>query len=81
VKDIGTIDDFEGYTHVVIGNEDSDPAILEMSNQLAYVGHRDRIDTGQRLVEEDEMRLRCESAGDLAASALTAGQRHRRGSP
>src|SRR6185437_13053598 len=78
VQDIGAVDDLERLAHVVVGDQHADAAILEMRDEVADVVDGDRIDAGQRLVEEDEMRLRRESAGDLDAAPLAARQRHRR---
>ena len=38
--------------------------------------HGDRVDAGERLVQQDEARLRRQRPRDLDAAALAAGQRH-----
>src|SRR5262249_9790476 len=43
---------------------------LEMGYEIAYLAHRDRVDAGQWLVEQDEMGLGGERPSDLASSAL-----------
>jgi hypothetical protein len=50
-------------------------------HQVADVADGDRIDAGQRLVEQDEVGLRGQRAGDLDAPPLAAGQRNGRGAP
>ena len=64
--------------HVVVGDQHADAAILEMAHQLADLVHRDRIDAGQRLVQQDEMRPRRQRPGDLHPPPLAARQRQRR---
>src|SRR5579883_1637534 len=72
MEDIGAIDDLQGLTHIVIGDENADAAILEMGDEVADFGDRDRIDAGERFVEENEMRLRRQRARDLDAAPLAA---------
>ena len=53
MQNIGPIDDFERLAHVMVGDQHADPAILEMSDEIADIADRDRIDAGQRLVEQE----------------------------
>ena len=51
------------------------PAIAQVGDDLLDVGHRDRVDAGERLVEQDELRRDHQRARDLDAAALAARQR------
>ena len=55
------------------------PRSFRCPTRVANVADGDRVDAGERLVEQDEMGLGGERAGDLAAPALAARERHRRG--
>src|SRR5687767_9380140 len=50
-----------------------------MQHEIADIAYRDRIDPGERLIAQDEMRRGRERARDLDTTALAAGQRDRRG--
>ena len=45
-----------------------------MGDDALDLADRNRIDTGERLVKQDQARLRCRGAGDLAAAAFATGQ-------
>src|ERR1700736_1036926 len=49
MKDVGAIDDVERLAHIVVGDQHTDAAILEMGDEVANVAHRDRVDAGERL--------------------------------
>ena len=51
------------------------PRCGQMAHQLLDVADRDRIDAGERLVEQHEGRARGERAGDLDAAPLAARER------
>ena len=75
MQDVCPIDDLERLAHIVVGDQDADPAVLEVRNQVADVADGDRVDAGQRFVEQDEFRLRGQRPGDLDAPPLAAGER------
>src|SRR5690606_27853481 len=54
--------------------QDADAARLEVADDALDVEHRDRIDTGERFVEQDEARLAGQGAGDLDAATLATGK-------
>src|SRR6056297_3984797 len=57
MQDIGAVDDLEGLTHVVIGDQNADAARLEVGHEVSDIAHRDRIDARERLVEQDVTRV------------------------
>jgi hypothetical protein len=67
--------DAQRFAHVVVGDQHADAARLEEGDDALDLDHRDRVDAGKRLVQQDEARLRGQRAGDLDAAALAARQR------
>ena len=51
------------------------PSRRELPDDLLQVEDRDRVDPGERLVEEEETRRERQRAGDLEAPPLAAGER------
>src|SRR5271165_2326622 len=78
VDDVGPVDQAERLAHVVIGDQHADAATFEMTHEVLDVADSDRIDAGERLVEQHEGRFAGERPGDLAAPPLAAGKRDRR---
>src|SRR5690606_36789336 len=58
----------------VVGDQDRDAAGGELAEDLLDLLDRDRVDAGEGLVEEEELRLDRERAADLEAAALAAGE-------
>ena len=58
VHDVRAIRDAQRLPHIMIGDEHPDPSVAKMENDLLDIGDRNRIDSGERLVKEDELRLR-----------------------
>ena len=50
VQDIGAVDNLECLTHIVVGNQHADAAVLQVGDEVADFPHRDRVDTGKRFV-------------------------------
>src|SRR6185295_8665692 len=78
IDDIRAVANAKRFSHVVIGDQHADAALLEEADDLLNIEHRDRIDARERLVEQDEARPRRERARDFAAPPLSARKRHRR---
>src|SRR5205823_3692120 len=73
--DLPAIANAERFPHVVIGNQHANAAFLEEADDLLNVEDGDRIDAGERLVEQNEARPCGKRTGDLDPSSLAAGQR------
>src|SRR5947209_20152228 len=54
VNDVRAVSDAQRFAHVVVGNQDTDATIAQMKDDLLDIGDRDRIDAGERLVEQHE---------------------------
>src|SRR5690349_19115550 len=78
VDDVSAIADAERFSHVMVRYEHADAALLQEPNDALDVEHRDRVDAGEGLVEQDEGRLGAEGPRDLEAAPLAARERERR---
>src|SRR5207244_8966134 len=65
VQDIGAIGDREGFTYVVIGDQDADAPVAQASDDLLDIDDRDEVDAGERLVERQVLRARDRGPGAL----------------
>src|SRR5436190_746477 len=72
VDDAGAVDDVESLADIVIGDQHADVAGLELDDEVADVGDRDRVDAGERLVEKHDRGIGGKRPGDLAAPPLAA---------
>ena len=50
--DIGPVADTQGFTYVVIGNEDADIAIGELLNDALNIDYLDGVHPGKRFIEQ-----------------------------
>jgi hypothetical protein len=75
VEDVGVIADTQRFANVVVGDQHADAALLEKADDLLDIEHGDRIDAGERLVEQDETRIGRQRAGDLDPPPFAAGKR------
>ena len=58
----------------MVGDDDTDVLVLQFRDDELDVLHGYRIHTGERFIQQDELRVDGKGAGDLAASSLTSGQ-------
>src|SRR5688572_7952349 len=56
VHDICPVSNAHRLTYVVVGDQKADAARLQVKDDLLDIGHRDRIDPGERFVEKHETR-------------------------
>src|SRR3990172_2433499 len=77
VDDVGAVADAQGLAHVVVRDEDADRALLEEADDALDVEHGDRIDPGERFVQENKAGPRRQSARDLHPPAFPARERQR----
>src|SRR3954467_8639686 len=55
MDDVGTIRDPQRFPHVMVGDEDPDPALLQVEDDFLDVGDGDRVDAGKGFIEQDEL--------------------------
>ena len=72
MENIGAVDHIQRIADIVIGDQDSDAAILEMLDQVADFSHRDRVDAGERFVKQDVRGVSRQAARDFDAAAFAA---------
>src|SRR5471032_1601178 len=76
--DVRAVADAQRLANVVVGDQHADAARLQEADDALDLDDGDWVDAGERLVEQDEARLRGERAGDLDAPAFAARQRRSR---
>lgn len=69
----GFVGDGEGLLHIVVRNQDTDIAALQGINDMLNILDRNRVDTGKRLIQQDEGRVGGKCPGHLRTAALTSG--------
>ena len=74
VQEICPVSDGERLTHIVVGDDHADVLVLELGDDELYVFHCDRVNSGERLVQKDELRIYGQGAGYLAAAPFTTGK-------
>src|ERR1700674_3938525 len=77
--DVGAVANAQRFADIVIGDHDPDVLLLEEADDLLDVEHGDRIDAGERLVEQEETRPRGERARDFDPAALSTRKAERGG--
>jgi hypothetical protein len=68
---ISAVDDGQSLADVVVRDEDSDPGRRQAAYDRLDVEDRERVDSGERLVEQEEIGLNDQAAGDLDATPLS----------
>src|SRR6185295_3038069 len=81
MEDIGSIDQLQGFTDIVIGDQNTNTAILEVGHESSYFSDCDRIDPGEGLIEQYKVRSRGQCPRDLNPAPLAAGKRRGRSFP
>ena len=72
MDDERAVDEFERFTDVVICNKHPDSPIGKLSHHLAYITDRNRINSGEGLIKEHELRVGGKGAGDFHPATLAA---------
>src|SRR5690606_32350337 len=73
---VGGVADIQCLAHIAVGDQHADAAVAQVADDALDIVHGDRVDTGKRLVQQDEVRVGGQAAGDLGAAALAAGEAH-----
>ena len=75
VHDRHAIAELLGFVHVVRRQQDRAPGPLELVDEIPELPAGLRIESGRRLVEEQEVRIADERAGEREPLLLAAGER------
>src|SRR5699024_12184937 len=63
--DVGPVADAKGFAHVVIGDENADIALGQVSDDVLDLAYRNRVDAGEGLVEQNIGGVGGQGAGNL----------------
>ncbi len=74
IDDVGAMGDFQSISDIVVGKQHADPLLGEINSDALDLIDRNRIDTGERFIEKEELGLDSQGAGNLCPTALPAGQ-------
>ena len=74
IKQIGAVGDGEGLADIVVGDDDADVAVFEFGDDVLNILDGNRVNAGKGLVQQDELRVDGQGAGDLAPAPLTSGE-------
>src|SRR5206468_1246869 len=77
VNEVGAIDELEGLANIMVGDEDAEPAVLKPADNLLHFVDSDRVDTAERLVQQHELRIGDQGAGNLEPTLFAAAERIR----
>ena len=55
----------------MVGDEDADILVAKLSYDALNILHSDRVNTSERLVKHNELRVNGQTASDLSTTALT----------
>src|SRR5688572_12619303 len=72
MDNVSAICNAQCLTDVVIGDQDPDPAGLQMENDLLDIADGDRVDAGERLVEQNELGGNDQGTSDLDPAPLAS---------
>src|SRR5207244_11667983 len=72
MNDVGAVGDAQGFSNVVVRDEDADSAVAQMKDDFLNVRHRDGIDARERLVEQDEFGRHDARPGNFSPSPLAS---------
>src|SRR4029453_14984145 len=75
--DVRVIADAQRFSHVVVGDQYTDAARLQEADDALDLDHGDRVYARERLIQQDEARLRRQRTRNLHPPALTARQGQR----
>src|SRR5437016_5281159 len=64
----------QGFTHIVIGYKDSDAAPAQIQDDTLDIVDRSWIDSGERFIKENELRLSCERPRNLSPAPFASRQ-------
>jgi hypothetical protein len=62
---IGVTADTERFPYIMVSNQYTNVALAKVSDDSLDIQHRDRIDTGERFVEQDKQRIGSQCARDF----------------
>jgi hypothetical protein len=74
IENIGPITDAQRFAHIVISDQYANALSPQLQDNPLNIYHRQRVNTGKRLVEEHERWGDHQCSGDLYPPAFSAGK-------
>ena len=72
---VAAVGDLQRLADLVVGDQDGDAVLPQFADDLLDAVDGDRVDAGERLVQQDDLGIGDQAAGDLQPPALAAGER------
>ena len=72
IKQVSPVSDREGLANIVVGDDHTDILVFQFGDDELYVFDGDRVDSGERLVKQDELGVDGECPCNLAAASLAS---------
>ena len=63
----------QSFANIMIGNQHTDAALLQESDNVLNIQYGDGIDAGKGLVQQNKARIARQRAGDFNPTSLAAG--------
>src|SRR5262249_7212212 len=73
--DVSAIRNAQRLANIVVRNQNSDPACLQIEDDLLQLQNRNRIDTAERLIQQNEIWLDAERSRNLHPAPFAPRQR------
>ena len=74
VQNIGTIDNFECFPHVMVGDQNADSPRLQIVDKVADFADGNRINPGKGLVQQQIFGIRGQTACDFHPTPFATGK-------
>ena len=71
---IRTVGNSQRFADVMVGYQDTDALVFEVEYYLSDIVDSEGVDTSERLIEENVLRLGRQASGDLDAPPFAAGK-------
>jgi hypothetical protein len=71
---IGVPADTERFAHIMVSNQDANATFAKVSDDALDIQHRDRVNTREWFVKQDEQRIGGQRSRDFHATAFAAGK-------
>ena len=79
VDDVGTVTNIEGLADIMVGNQDTDTAVAQVSNDPFDVTYGNGIDPCKGFIQQHDLRRHGQGPGDLKAPSFPPGKAHGQG--
>lgn len=74
MDDVSTVHKFEGFSYVVVGDEDAKSSFLEPPQDFLYFVNSNGVDAAKRFIKQEQLGLRHQGSRDFKPPFLTPTQ-------